>query len=87
MMKETDINNLHASCRTVYRILRGSLDEYEDLCILIKKYPELSEIILKATKKKQKIYCAFPFMCKHFPCSSLSCCYDTLENGTPRRMT
>ena len=87
MMKETDIDKLHSSCRTIYRALRGSLDEYEDLYVLIKKHPRLAEVILKAVKQKKEVYCPFPFMCKHFPCGSLSCHYDTLENGTPRRMT
>ena len=86
MMKNSDIDKLHSSCRTVYRTLRGPLDEYGDFCSLIKKHPKLAETILKVTKKNQKIDCPFPFMCKHFPCGSLSCHYDTLENGTPRKM-
>lgn len=62
-----------------------TLESKELLYILgwwCREHPEVAAAVLTV---EGKINCPYPFMCKHFPCKSLSCKADSLINGYPVR--
>lgn len=51
---------------------------------LIKSYPNVAISILE---NLNKVSCPFPFDCNIFPCKSLCCNADVLDNGRAYRMS
>lgn len=60
---------------------------FELLCDFTSKNLTLVNKIIELTLNKKKIACPFPFICKDFPCSNLSCNADYLTNGYPNKMS
>jgi hypothetical protein len=86
--RQINLDTVYVPCKTLYLTMRPESDEIEDLYCLIEKHPKVAQVIVKSIKKGIiTINCPFPIMCNRFPCKTLTCSNDTIENGVPRRMT
>lgn len=85
--EKIDIQALKYECYKVVRTFETPRDQYYTLLRLIKENEHLAKLILTRVQQNKPIYCPFPTECNKFPCPTLHCEFDTLENGVPRRMT